>query len=137
MHDIFKDQNDKVDNLEKAETPNTFPNQRAVTQYIGVNSRPDICASVKLIAPERYPTTIPEYKSFSKILKFLRSSKHDVLSFVILDMSTVKLIDISDASFANAQGMRRQLEYIILMEDWQTTVGAQTSFTTGVVDAGG
>lgn len=42
----FVDQNDMIENLKKTDDPKNFGSQRAATQYIGVSSRPDICANV-------------------------------------------------------------------------------------------
>ena len=39
------------------------------------------------------------------------------LDFVALDLKTVRLVLMTDASFANAEGMKSQLGYLILMVD--------------------
>lgn len=46
---------DRIDKIEEAATPNQFKSQRSLRQYIGVNLRPDICASIQIIAPLNIP----------------------------------------------------------------------------------
>lgn len=42
-------QADKVAQLQTPECQKAFTSQRAVAQYVDVNSRPDICAKVPLV----------------------------------------------------------------------------------------
>lgn len=96
---------DKIEKLKVAETPTQFASQRAATQYVFVNSRPEVCANVQLIAPGKDPLANPEYKSFKKFVSHLQETKDEGLHFVRLYMKTVRLMVISDASFAIAEGM--------------------------------
>ena len=110
-------QTDKVDRLTIATTQKAFSSQRAAAQYIGVNTRPDICAAVQLIAPGNAPTTPAEFKSLSKSIKFLQETKDQGLTYVNLDLRSARIVLLTDASFANAAGMKSQLGYLILMAD--------------------
>ena len=110
-------QADKIEKLAIAETQQEFTSQRALAQYIGVNVRPDICAPVQLIAPGKLPTTDKERKSLKKTTKFLKETIDQGLNYVALDLKTTKLVLMTDASFANAEGMRSQLGYLVLMVD--------------------
>ena len=44
-------QSDKVDKLVDPTTSVEYASHRALAQYVGVNTRPDICAPVQLLAP--------------------------------------------------------------------------------------
>lgn len=68
-------QTDKIERLTTATTQQAFSSQGAAAQYIGINTRPDICAAVHLIAPGNAPTKPEEYKSLAKSIKFLHETK--------------------------------------------------------------
>lgn len=50
-------------------------------------------------------------------MTFLLKTKEQGLSFVPLNLSTMHLLLITDASFANVEGLRSQLGYFIAMID--------------------
>ena len=111
------DQSDKIRRLEPADNSSDFISQRALAQYIGVNVRPDICAPVQLIAPGKNEVTDKDIKSLKKTTKFLKETIEQGLTFVPLNLETMRLVLMTDASFANAQGMKRQLGYLIMLVD--------------------
>lgn len=43
---LLLEQSEKIQKHEMAKTQKDFSSQRALAQYIGVNFRPDVCASV-------------------------------------------------------------------------------------------
>lgn len=49
--DILIDQKDKIRKLEIPKSQKGFAIQRSMCKYIGVNTRPDVCTTVKLVAP--------------------------------------------------------------------------------------
>lgn len=99
-----------------------------MAQYIGVNSRFDVSAGVKLIEPGSESTTIEEFKSIKKSISHLKDTSEIVLNFVPLDMNTVKILVITDAYFSNARNMRSKLIFIVLMTEKTAT---PTRFITG------
>lgn len=82
---------------------------------MGDNIRPYICAPVRLIAPGNIPTTDNEFQLFKKFDLFLREPKDTHLRFGLLNLSTVKLVLVSYASFANTRGLKSHLGYIIAL----------------------
>lgn len=80
------EKSDKVQNLEITESQKEFTSQRAMARYIGVNSRPDICATVQLIAPRSDPTSQIEFKLLEKVIKRLRDTSDIGFAFVRLEM---------------------------------------------------
>lgn len=110
-------QTEKIMKLKPATTDKEFASQRALAQYIGVNVRPDTCAPIQLIAPGNAPTTKSEFKTLKKATAFLKDTKEQGLNFVPLNLDNVRLVVVTDASFANAPGSKSQLGYIIMMVD--------------------
>lgn len=51
-----------ITNLMQTMDQKIFSSQRASDQYVGVNTNPDVCAAVQIIAPGNKPTTNEEYK---------------------------------------------------------------------------
>lgn len=107
----------KIERLVIAATQKQFASQRAMSQYIGVNSRPDICQRVQLIYPGNYFTNPNEFKVLEKIIKHFRTTPNQGLNFVQLKFSTISLILLTDASFENAKNLRSQLGFVILLVD--------------------
>ena len=111
-------QKDKIRKLDdKIEGEKQFISQRSLAQYIGVNVRPDICAPVQLITPGNAPPSSSDYKSLMKTIKFLKATASQGLNYVPIDLKTARLVLMTDASFANAEGMKSQLGYVIAMVD--------------------
>jgi hypothetical protein len=52
-----------------------------------------------------------------KILEFARSTADEPLKFVPLDLNTIRVVLICDASFGNAEELRSQLGFVILLAD--------------------
>lgn len=88
-----------------------------MAQYIGVNVRPDVCALVQLIVPGKEPPTQTEKKLFNNFFLLLNETIKQGLDYVHVDMNTARLVLLTDASFANARGLKRQLGYLIIIVD--------------------
>lgn len=82
--------------------------------------------------PGNAPTTETEFKLFKRVGVFLKSTSTKTLNFVALDMSTVKQVFITDASFSNARGHKYQIGYVIAIMD----SGRETFSTTARTGAG-
>ena len=118
---ISMTQEEKIDKVKHPTTEEEFASQRALAQYIGVCSRPDICAAVQLLAPGSEPTTPAEMKQFSKAVKHLHDTSTIGLKFKGIDMTTARITILSDAAFGNARGLKSQLGYLILLTDEKGT----------------
>lgn len=80
-----------------------------------MNFRPEICAAVQLIAPgaEQQKASSQNFYELEKVIKHLKETPEDGISFVPIGMDTAKLIMFLDASFANAPDLKSQLGYVI------------------------
>lgn len=107
----------KIQKLNIPTDEKAFISHRALAQYIGVSVRPDVCAPVQLVAPGNQPITKPEYSQLTRSIKFLKSTARTGLKFVPLDIDTMRVVIMSDASFANARGGKSQLGFVIAMVD--------------------
>ena len=111
------DQQDKIEKLTIAKTQKEFSSMRALAQYIGVNTRPDICAPIQLIAPGNKQTTTAEFKSLTKTTNFLTKTKNQGLDFIKLNLESARIVLATDASFANTADLKSQLGYFIMLVD--------------------
>lgn len=94
-----------------------FASQRALAQYIEVSCAPNSCASVQLFALENEPNPESRNKLLRKTMRYLKESRARGLDFVPIDMSSLRFIVITDASFENKQEMMSQLGHVLLMAD--------------------
>lgn len=115
-------QEDKISKLEYADTVSIvtidqFISARALAQYIGVNTRPDICAPIQLIAPGKDPPSKADIKLLRKITGFMKDTIDQGLYYVKLNLRTARIVLVTDASFANTKDIKSQLGYLVLMVD--------------------
>lgn len=114
---VLLGQHEKIEKLQTPSDEKRFASMRALAQYVGVNIGPDICAPVQLVAPGSEQTTAAEFKTLEKVIDFLKDTKDFKMVFTPLKLDTARLVLISDASFANARGLKSQLGYIIALVD--------------------
>lgn len=113
-------QTDKISLLVMPESQKEFTTQSALAQqYVGVNSRPEICANVQLVAPGAEPTKKQEFKSFGKNIDILWTTKTHVLNFRKLEKSMTKIVVCTDDIFANNRRLRSELGFVVAMADEQ------------------
>lgn len=74
-----------------------------MSQYVGLNCRPDICTVVQLVAPGADPTTATEFKTMKNIFSLLQNTMEKGLDYVKLGMDSVRIVVLTYASFANAK----------------------------------
>lgn len=72
---------------------------------------------VTLLAPGNRPATKSEYNYFRDNFDFLYNMKNQGLTFVPLELTTLRLILISYEPLANDVGLSSQLGYLILSMD--------------------
>lgn len=114
---VLLEKYNKIEPLWPTSDETRFASMRTLEHYIGVKLRPGIYDPVPLIAPENSPTTEVEHKRLKKVIEFLQETKAQPLQFVPLNLSNASLVVVSDASFANARDLRRQLWYVIAIVD--------------------
>lgn len=78
---------------------------------------PEMCAPVQLLSHGSDLTTAAEFTALHNFIEFLLKTEHQGLNFVPLDLDTARLVLLTDTSFANAEGLKSQLGYILLMID--------------------
>lgn len=110
-------QTEKLDLLEHPESEKSFISTRVMAQYIYVNTRPDVTASVQLFAPGSEPVTTEEFKTFAKSFRHQKKSREIVVTFQQLDIGFLQLVLLTNPSFENARGLKNQLRFILLMFD--------------------
>lgn len=110
-------QPDKIGKTQHAKDQPSFASQRAMAQYIGVNTRPDICSPVQLIAPDADPFTPGDFKCLTKVIKHLTTTTPTGLQFTALDLPAAPILVFADFFFANAKDHSSQLAFFILMAD--------------------
>lgn len=98
-------------------TQESFRSQPTLTQYFGVNCRPDICPDVHLIASGNSDVKEEQYKSLTKAFDHFGETSDLGLNFIRLDVSSVRVFIRSDASFVNATGIRIQLGFAVFVVD--------------------
>lgn len=94
-----------------------FTSHRVLSQYIGVDSRLDVCANVQLAAPGTDPTTKAEYNALNKTIKHLHTTTNYARQFEPLDLETMRIIVYTDGRFSNTIEMGSQLEVVVPMAD--------------------
>lgn len=72
---------------------------------------------MQLIAPGNVPVTKDELATITKTITHMKETKEDGLRYVRLDKESVRMVLLTDASFANARGFRSQLGFLILLVD--------------------
>lgn len=108
-------QTDKIRKLTSEGTQKELAPQRELAQYVGVNSRPDIGAKVQLIAPGNLLISEEEFQKLAKSTAFLHKAEKQALQLVPLDTTTERLVLLLDTSFENGEGLKSQLDYILIM----------------------
>lgn len=87
---IHRTQQQKIRSIKMPTTPKEFSSQRALIQYIGVNTRPEACALAQLITAGAEPPTPKEYKAIVKLTGFLHKTQTVGLKFIQIDLSTAR-----------------------------------------------
>lgn len=91
--------------------------QRTLSKYMGVNWRPDKFVAVQLIATSGETVAKDQFDSLNRTGHALNKSAMQGPDFVKLYMVTMRIVLISDASFASSPSLKRQFGYVIPMLD--------------------
>lgn len=90
---------------------------QAQLQYISSCVRPDLCASVHLMASEVINSSSATYMKMGTVVDWCRETCKIGLTFDPFDRNTFGLALFTDASFANKEGLKSQLGYVIVLMD--------------------
>lgn len=99
-------QHEKIGKVRNPTDQKTFANQRAMAQYAGVNTHPDTCAPVQLVARGNDPSTDEDFKALKKDIKHLKDTSTSGLNYIALNLPSTRLLVFTDSSFENAMGNR-------------------------------
>lgn len=95
-------------------TEREFKSNQEMVKYIGVNCRPDVYASAPLTALQNEPIWKAQIILHRREIEHIEKSPPHELHFVKIDIASIRVV-LSDASLANAPGIKTQLGYVILM----------------------
>lgn len=74
-----------------------------MAQYVGVNSRPGVKASVQLVSPGNDPITKEYLKLLTKAIHHLKKTQDTGLTSTRNYIATMCLVHLTDTSFANEE----------------------------------
>lgn len=110
-------QSDKRSKLKPPTTREEFVSNRALAQYIGCCTRPDICAAVQLLASATDDPSEKNYTSLQKIIKHCNNTTKSGLRYIPLDLNSIRFLLFTDASFANTVNLKSQLGFVLVLVD--------------------
>lgn len=135
------DQSDKLEKVSIPETQSDLVSVRAQIQYVGCCTRPDLCAAVQLLA-SAVTSPVPEtYKTMEKVVDRCHETAKLGLNYIPLDRESLRLALFTDASFANADRLKSQLGFVLVLTDgnngckhfalWKFSLQASHTFSDG------
>lgn len=110
-------QAEKFNSLTFVTNADEFKRVVASVQYICNCIRPDICTAVQLLASNVSGPSDVQIKDLNSAVKHCISTSDTVLRFVPLDLASLRLVLVTDASFANAPELKSQLSFVVLIGD--------------------
>lgn len=110
-------QMDKLGKISKPRNQDELVSVRALLQYIGCCTRPDLCAPVQLLASEVNNPEASTYSKMESIVERCHNTKDMGLTFIPLERSSLRLALFTDASFANADRYKSQIGCVVLLVD--------------------
>jgi hypothetical protein len=116
-HYISK-QSDKLHCLEQPNSDEEAVSVRAKIQYVASKCRPDLASASQLLAGAVCgPVSKKTYKVLRDMVAYCRETYDVGLRFIPLDVSSLRLVLFTDASFGNADDLSSQLGFIVLLAD--------------------
>jgi hypothetical protein len=107
-----------LQSVREARLDDELVSTRAEIQYIDTCVRPDFCDPCQLLSSQ--VGTEPDkhvYKKLKKLVDVCHCSVADGLTFVPLDLDSVRVAVFTDASFANCDDYKAQISFVICMTD--------------------
>lgn len=111
------EQFDKLKNLKVPKDQTEFVSERAKVQYIGISTRPDLCAATQLLATAALDPKKEDYKKMKNIIERAKQTSSVGLKYVPLDQESLQLMLFTDASFANCANLKSQIGFILVLAD--------------------
>ena len=90
---------------------------RALVQYIASFTRPDLCAGAQLLSTEVSNPNADTYRKMEKRVCRCQNTNQIGLKFVNLDKESLRLQLFTNASFANANKLKSQLGFVVVLSD--------------------
>ena len=98
--------------------PQTSHPGRCCNYHFAHCTRPDLCAPSQLLSSfvPKHPSP-KVYREIEKIFKWCHETSDIGLNFVRLNLKQLKLMLFTDASFANADRLKSQLGFVVVLSD--------------------
>ena len=109
------DQSVKLRKLQTPTSQKDLVSGRALLQYIASCTRPDLCALTQLLSTEVSNPDADTYKKMDKLVRRCQNTSQVGLKFVNLDKESLRLQLVTDASFANADKLKSQLGFVVVL----------------------
>jgi hypothetical protein len=111
-------QQPKLRALETAASLEQLVSVRAAMQYFATSTRPDLAAPCQLLASRiGFHADVSIYTAMNRLVETANASASNGLTFVPLDLTKVRVVVFTDASFANAEKYKSQLGFVICLAD--------------------
>lgn len=114
-------QRDKLKSISVPITSQELKSVRAQIAYIGQFTRPDLCASVQLLASQISKPTSDTYKRIESCVERCKTTHEIGLKFKRLNVNELRLALFTDASFANTDNFKSQIGFVIVLTDDSNT----------------
>lgn len=110
-------QSEKLRGLRMVNTEEELKTTPAMIQYIGSCTRPDISSRSQLLSSEMQTNLKMSIKKLNKLVSWCHDTCDFELKFVPLNLSSLRLLLFTDASFANANKLRSQIGFVHVLAD--------------------
>ena len=107
----YLNQSDKLRGMNIPTTKEDFISVRAQAQYIRCCTRPDLCASVQLLAAMTDDQSENDIKTMAKIVKQCHDTAEIGLNFVPLDVETLRLVVLRMLLLQMQKGLSLKLDF--------------------------
>lgn len=110
-------QSAKLRKLRIPTSPKDLVSIRAIMQYISSCNRPDLCAEAQLLSNAVSCPDEEVYERIEVLVRRCRDTNQVGLNYVELDKECLKLLLFTDASFANANKLKSQMGFVVVLSD--------------------
>ena len=108
----------KLRSLKQPMNQTEMVSAKALMQYIGTCTRPDLCAPTQLLSEAVTTTPTKEtFQTMNKLINWCHDTSSAGLTFLPLNRDKLHLQLFTDASFANANRLKPQLGFVVLLVD--------------------
>ena len=111
------DQSQKLKDIKYATSDEDLVSIRALLQYIGTCTRPDLCSVSQMLATDVLHPSPRVHRKLNKLVRWATDTIHTGLNFINLNMNKLAIKLFTDSSFANNQDHKSQLGYVVILAD--------------------